>query len=1288
MTKDEVLRKLEKLEAEERQAEAEERQAEKDLQALVKMRAEKSSSFQKQSKQIAKTGNLEQFKGLNREQRDRLEEIANIIPKSRFDDPLDSSTKKMYEVANRFLEEEKVPAELVEAKNGVFLKDKTTGTLYVLGDKGKNVRGLLDFLPVAGAVLGAGGLAAATGGLAIAPLALATTIGSGAGAVTAQAVRESYEGDSFGKAVLDSAGAGAVDIGQGAGIGVALGIGLKIAKPIAKSVAALPVAGALAGGAYGALDDTEGNVLDTAATGALAGTGALIAGQTPLGKEAISSAVELNSRLMTKGMAKLDQVTQPLSKPIVEALENSRGGVLGDFGSQFTTWANNVAKNPFGRFVLSLGDEFKEVVEEGSKKGESLLETITKLEKKISSNGKLKTEYEEALVKELGDIKTLQSNILDTVGGADFDKVAKNVKFKFDKVTQEYQRALFDTYKKDAEALTNSLNIRNPEAYANVEDYANKVNQAFDARMTEIQTEASKVNKQFADQIEDARLTLTEKKGKDLVDLESRYTKQIDELEAQKKTLLTNNKFSKEVSTIDSKIQDLNKKIEADQARKIAKLDNQEIAEESKKLLAEDAERKAKESLELAQDSFKNAKADVDIGQDIQDRFLAKYQEDLKLEKDLYDKSTAMAEVEKGRYDASEIFKDINLSDEIGINPENYGNATAQDLLNLKRKIDIEMKGVDKNQFAKLAQLRGRLVSDPDNIFSRSGSEALGTYQKASASRIARNDNFQRREFINALGNIDYKTGKIVRNTQRSQKVFDEMEKLIADDPNVAQRTLEYGYGDSYVDLIQDMKSAKVKNVFRESGDDTSKALSKLKNMTDEGSRSENQFYKDAFNYSDEIKILENAENIKNINTKEGVTDIRFASQKELADIDDTYRKQLLQSKEQTLTEQAKLKEAFETEKAGIEEGITSQKRAVEKQKSLDKLGIESEAKRADLKATRQAEEAKANLLEPLTKEQEELQATKGQLALDKFEKAFQEKMPVEYRTFTRFGGQGPTPIADMIPELAEKDPDFLKAAFDRAGLTSQERQDIFNVTFLPNRGVLTDIANPTDVNLTSDKLIKSFMRGDPRKENLILKPFMTSENEKYFSGLQDTIKSLQGKELNAAELGANITNLDKDSQALLKTQERLQEQFAKEQKMKEGAGEAIGGMLGLGTGAVTGTGVMGSAIGLGLGGALGKNVSNNMYMRSILDKVGRGVASGGAAIGKATAGETVPPLLRAGTQGAVSNAIDLKAQRDLSPTEQEILDKALRGRIKLSATKNVDEQGNSIVGRFLNGLR
>ena len=49
MTKDEVLRKLEKLEAEERQAEAEERQAEaeerqaeKDLQALVKMRAEKA----------------------------------------------------------------------------------------------------------------------------------------------------------------------------------------------------------------------------------------------------------------------------------------------------------------------------------------------------------------------------------------------------------------------------------------------------------------------------------------------------------------------------------------------------------------------------------------------------------------------------------------------------------------------------------------------------------------------------------------------------------------------------------------------------------------------------------------------------------------------------------------------------------------------------------------------------------------------------------------------------------------------------------------------------------------------------------------------------------------------------------------------------------------------------------------------------------------------------------------------------------------------------------------------
>jgi len=73
-----------------------------------------------------------------------------------------------------------------------------------------------------------------------------------------------------------------------------------------------------------------------------------------------------------------------------------------------------------------------------------------------------------------------------------------------------------------------------------------------------------------------------------------------------------------------------------------------------------------------------------------------------------------------------------------------------------------------------LQKIRGRLVSDENNIFSQTGSPALTTYQKASAARIQRNDDFQRKRgfFKRQLGNIDYKTGNIVRNKNRAKDVF------------------------------------------------------------------------------------------------------------------------------------------------------------------------------------------------------------------------------------------------------------------------------------------------------------------------------------------------------------------------------------------------------------------------------------------------------------------------------------------------------------------------------------
>jgi len=46
------------------------------------------------ARKTVEKGNLEQYSGLSETQRNRLEEIANILPKNRFDDPLNFSKTK------------------------------------------------------------------------------------------------------------------------------------------------------------------------------------------------------------------------------------------------------------------------------------------------------------------------------------------------------------------------------------------------------------------------------------------------------------------------------------------------------------------------------------------------------------------------------------------------------------------------------------------------------------------------------------------------------------------------------------------------------------------------------------------------------------------------------------------------------------------------------------------------------------------------------------------------------------------------------------------------------------------------------------------------------------------------------------------------------------------------------------------------------------------------------------------------------------------------------------------
>lgn len=1208
------------------------------------------------AQKTAEQGNLEQYSGLSETQRNRLEEIANILPKNRFDDPLNFSKTKMFQVANDFLAEENIPAKLIETDRVMYLQDDATGNLYVLGDKGKFTRGVLDWLPAAGALLGAGALAASTGGLAVAPLALATAFGSAGGAGLAQTIREDVEGDTDSVA-RDVAGAVVTDFAQGVGIGTILGVGLKITGVIGR-------------------------------TGLIQAGGEMLSDVSRPLTKAASPVIKAAKGKLTKGLATLDATIKPISKPIGEAIKKQRDGWFGKLGQDFSLFAEKAAKTPYGRALLTLGDEFKEVIETGAKAGgKNLEEIVSELKVKLNSlEGRLKEK--QALAEELGvEIEKLSESFLETAGGKDLGQVAKDLKGKVDKVIDQYRNELFESYKKHAEALTKNWDVTNPTAYKNVSEYSEQMNSVLTRKMSELQEEAARIDKALGDKFTVFKTNINRQLEDDIAKVDSNLTEQLDNLKVEKANAIAESKGAAELDKIQNRINETQAKLNAEETRFTAKFESEDVAQESLQLLKEDAEARAVEATRLAKESFQEAKADVDIGQQIQNRFLDKYQADLVAERELYNQATELAKTETNFYDASRIFEDINLSEEIGINPESYSRATAGQLLNLKKKLDSLMQGANKDDFAKLAKIRGRLVSDENNIFSQTGSPALTTYQKASAARIQRNDDFQRREFLKTLGNIDYKTGNIVRNKNRAKDVFNETEKLIQADPDVAERTLKYAFGEETPTILEEMKLAKVKNIFNKNGGDVKASLEEMKQLMDEAGRSDKEFYKQAYDFKNEIKLFEAAENIKNVNITQPTNEIKSALKQNIKEIDSRYKQELLKEKERTLNKQAETKVLAEKEKAQIGADITAKQREAARQAEISKTQLKRESENVLTKQGQELEVERTGLLQPISEKEQELINIKGQLALDKFEKNFQEKNPVEYQAFKRFAGLEGLSIADQIPDLARNQPEFLKTLFDRAGVTADERKDIFNATFLPNMGKITREARPEVSGMTADQLMGSIIgKGQGKKEKSVLSAFTTQGNESYFQKVQDDLITLKNTEEQLALAQRDIGGLEKDISKTSDTLKTNQAQLAAELDEKRRAQLAGGSTVGAGLGAAAS--LLSPDFGVGLGALAGGIVGagpGGYYARKIADYGTRGAVG----LVNAMAGQTVPPLLRQAGQQTV-NQLSNPNQGILQPTQEDVINQALKGRLMLKGgvEQNVDQQGSPITRKFLNGLR
>lgn len=958
--------------------------------------------------------------GLDEKERKNLSFVVNTITKGDFiqfatGGRLDltgakSSIKGAVEAGDALLKKAGVDGQIAHEGNVFYIKD-SKGDYYLVGNNpAQAVSVVLDLLPAVGGIGGAiiGGATAAVPGATAtlttgdpsqaaravaAGAGLGNIVGAGIGAAGSQAVREALEAGATGKFgfgnVYDIAQAG---LGEGATAG------------IANTAFKLGSAGVKAAGAVG--------------KGILGGTNFIlkrIPATSRLG-QSLNVHAKLATRAITRSKpvksvgTSLQALSQKASNSYIGTAFKNGAADLGNTKAMqnFHQIAAGLESSSIGSLLLGTEGNILAKATKNIAPGQIHMDTVitdlkTEIERHVND---IKT-HEMNLHQFKVDEKALQNKILGT--GGNTVEASKLLNEKIGALVKKKSEAMLQRYNSLLDIEAQRLGVKAPSIAvdANFKTATENIN-------AHAQAVENQINKEIADhQAAGRKLGLTVKQ---------------DILEQQQKNLTAN--------------QEARNALQAERAVQTRELVGQ--GEQGLKAIqdthATNLERtKTELNSLLNQDGVDSQDVGEMLRTKITDRWLsqlaeekAAYKEALRAapgDKTVHDISNFMTSLKQGIDPSSSDAAEVTLKrlNALKFDPS---KATAKDLFDVKDIVGDALgdtRNFKKSTYAHLAEKRSELATGANSIFGKSESVPVKQYQAASAARIARNDAIQAEDYANFIGeHLDTSTGKLPRNQQASQNVFDNLVSLSNKDKGFAERVLDYAKLTPEESAA--IAKAHIKNTYMQHGEDATKTVKAvLKDSGDVGSLNN----KVLFNLTDtpvqELDVLQNLSKLEQTKVPTRVEELPnyLRQQEDLAQTQKLGIGKLQDEMQQKALDLRKQK--LNTTAADI----------VEKEKRMANLGT--------------AASSTGSILQP-----------KG--TISRTLEAVNKLVPEDLQ-------KGTGESAALFLKQLKSDPEAALKLMNKAGLSDSEKMDVANAILFPNAGDIVNVRGFKGIDVINNSL-------------------------------------------------------------------------------------------------------------------------------------------------------------------------------------------------------------------------
>lgn len=180
-----------------------------------------------------------------------------------------------------------------------------------------------------------------------------------------------------------------------------------------------------------------------------------------------------------------------------------------------------------------------------------------------------------------------------------------------------------------------------------------------------------------------------------------------------------------------------------------------------------------------------------------------------------------------------EAVADGTMSPEVGkqvINSVGSGSASTRDMFRFVNNLSAALQSGDltKAEFAVIANVRGKLISDEGSIMKQAASQspAIQNYLQSSEQMVKRNDDLGRVLHDGIIGKADWKTGNVIRNPVLGQDVYNKYIEVLGKegaDSDLAKNFLDFAGVDQ--NLQDKAVASKIQEIYTASGNDVDKTI-------------------------------------------------------------------------------------------------------------------------------------------------------------------------------------------------------------------------------------------------------------------------------------------------------------------------------------------------------------------------------------------------------------------------------------------------------------------------------